>query len=277
MICLSNLFLNFQIPVLALIAVISAYYCGKTNISSSRQQHTYHAINIRIVITICLVILPIIRAYIILTNTAIPLVHDEVQDYSTPVPKRLDISFHRNINSSLNDTDIISRIRDGLNHTIRFAKSILSPESSVKATTVTPATSFTYIYGTIPTFTDKFTSVKPVDYLVASTEGLAWVMHLCFILSLKRGRNPNPRGPVLIRALIFLLIVISVLLLRSHINNTSKDDVLPNLSLGFSISVVTLLILYTITLIPGPSRSERTRASSRNVIVSILSQNCFTF
>lgn len=267
MICLPNLFLNFQIPVLALIAVISAYYCGKTNISSSRQQHTYHAINIRIVITICLVILPIIRAYIILTNTTIPLVHDEVQDYSTPVPKRMDISFHRNINPFLNDTDIISRIRDGLNYTVKFAKSILLPESSVKDTIVTPATPFTYIYGTSK-FTDKFTSVKPVDYLVASTEGLAWVMHLCFILSLKRGRNPNPRGPVLIRALIFLLVVISVLLLRSHINNTSKDDVLPNLSLGFSISVVTLLILYTITLIPGPSRSERTRASSRNVIVS---------
>ncbi|KAL6434970.1 hypothetical protein ACFW04_005255 [Cataglyphis niger] len=265
-ICFQQLCL--QIPVLALIAVISAYYCGKTNISSSRQQHTYHAINIRIVITICLVILPIIRAYIILTNTVIPLVHDEVQDYSTPVPKRLDISFHRNINLSLNDTDIISRIRDGLNHTIRFAKSILSPESSVKDTIVTPATSFTYIYGTTPKFTsDKFTSVKPVDYLVASTEGLAWVMHLCFILSLKRGRNPNPRGPVLMRALIFLLIVISVLLLRSHINNTSKDDVLPNLSLGFSISVVTFLILYIITLIPGPSRSERMRTSSRNVII----------
>lgn len=213
-------------------------------------------------------ILPIIRAYIILTNTTIPLVHDEVQDYSTPVPKRLDISFRRNINPSLDETDIISRIYDGLNHTVRFAKSILSPESSVKDTTAIPVEPYTNNYETILKITDKFTSAKPVDYLVASTEGLAWVMHLCFILSLKRGRNPNPRGPVLIRALIFLLVVISVLLLRSHINNTPKDDVLPNLSLGFSISVVTLLILYTITLIPGPSRPERTRASSRNVTVS---------
>lgn len=212
-------------------------------------------------------ILPIIKAYIILTNTTIPLVHNEVQDYSTPVPKRLDISTYRNINPSLDETDIISRIRDGLNHTIRFAQSMLLPESNVKATTVTAASSPIYNYDTTSKITDKFTSAKPVDYLVASTEGLAWVMHLCFILSLKRGRNPNPRGPVLIRALIFLLIVISVLLLHNHIDNTPKDDVLPNLSLGFSISVVTLLILYIITLIPGP-RQEHTRASSRNVTVS---------
>jgi len=115
--------------------------------------------------------------------------------------------------------------------------------------------------------TDQFTSAKPVDYLVAGTEGLAWVVHLCYLLSLKRGRSPNPRGPVLIRALILLLIVVSVLLLRSHINNKPKDDVLPNLSLGFSISVVTLLILYIITLIPGVSSSER--VSSRNVTVRV--------
>lgn len=208
-------------------------------------------------------ILPIIRAYIILTNTIIPL-HNKVQDYSTPVPKRLDISFHKNINSSLeNETDIISRIHE-LNHTLRFAESILLPENSVKDIT-TPVTLYNNNYES--NITDKFTSAKPVDYLVAGTEGLGWVVHLCFILSLKRGRNPNPRGPVLIRALIFLLIVVSALLLRSHVNNTPKDDVLPNLSLGFSITIVILLILYAITLIPG-SRSERTRASFRNATVS---------
>lgn len=214
-------------------------------------------------------ILPIIRAYIILTNTVIPLVHNEVQDYSTPVPKSLDTSIHRNINSSLmsdNELDIISRIRDGLNHTLRFAESILSPEGSVKDITTTPTL---YINNYESNITDKSTSAKPVDYLVAGTEGLAWVVHLCFILSLKRGRSPNPRGPVLIRALIFLLIVVSALLLRSHINNKPKDDVLPNLSLGFSITIVTLLILYAITLIPGPNRPEyRTRASFRNATVS---------
>jgi len=188
------------------------------------------------------VILPIIRAYIILTNTFIPLVHSKVENYSTPVQKGLDISIHKNINLSLkNEIDIINRIRDGLNHTLRFAESILSPQSGVKDTTITPVTLYTNNYES--NITDKSTSAKPVDYLVAGTEGLTWVVHLCFILSLKRGRNPNPRGPILMR-LIFLLIVVSGLLLRSHINNKLKDDVLPNLSLGFSITIVILLICH---------------------------------
>ncbi|XP_012524038.1 multidrug resistance-associated protein 7 isoform X1 [Monomorium pharaonis] len=251
--------LCLQIPVLALLAIISAYYCGRRDSSSSRQQDAYNAINIRILITICLVILPIIRAYIILTNTTIPLVHDEVKGYSTPV--KLDISTNRNANLLENEIDIISRIRNGLNDTLTFVKSILS-DGSVKDTT-TPIALYTNYETKI---TDKATSAKPVDYLVAGTEGLAWVVHLCFILSLKRGRSFNPRGPVLIRALIFLLIVVSALLLRSHINNKPKDDVLPNLSLGFSITIVTLLILYAITLIPG--RPEQTRTLFRNAIAS---------
>ncbi|XP_011176315.1 multidrug resistance-associated protein 7 [Solenopsis invicta] len=259
-ICFQQLCL--QIPVLAFIAIISAYYCGRRDTSSARQQCAYHALNIRILITICLVILPIIRAYIILTNTVIPL-HDSVES-GTSVPERLDIFTRRNINSSLgNETDIISRIRDGLNHTLRFAESIFSLKSSTEDIT-TPVALYTNYESNI---TDKFTSAKPVDYLVAGTEGLAWVVHLCFILSLKRGRNSNPRGPVLVRALIFLLIVISSLLLRSHINNKPKDDVLPNLSLGFSITIVILLILYTITLIPGPDRPERMRSSFQNTTV----------
>ncbi|XP_070518623.1 ATP-binding cassette sub-family C member 10 isoform X2 [Cardiocondyla obscurior] len=253
-----------MIPVLALIAIISAYYCGKRN-TLSIQRHVYHAINLRILITICLVILPIIRAYIILTNTNIPLVHNKVQNFSTPVLKGLEIFPSRNINSLENETDIISRIRDGLNHTLRFAESILSGGGNIQDINSTPAALYSNKYEL--NVTDKATSAKPVDYLVAGTEGLAWVMHLFFILSLKRGRNPNPRGPISIRALIFLLIVVSALLLRSHINNKAKDDVLPNLSLGFSITVVILLILYAITLIPGPSRSERTRASFQNAAV----------
>ncbi|KAG5326417.1 MRP7 protein, partial [Pseudoatta argentina] len=259
--------LCLQIPVLAFLAIISAYHSGKRSTSSSQQYHICHVINLRILITICLVILPIIRAYIILTDTTIPLGHTQVQDYSTPIPKVLNISIHKNINSSLeNETDIISKKRDGLNHTLRFVESIFSSEIDVKDTTIPPAILYTNNYEL--NITDKFTSAKPVDYLVAGTEGLAWVVHLCFILSLKRGWNLNPRGPVLIRALICLLIVVSVLLLRSHINNKPKDDVLPNLSLGFSITTVILLILYVITLIPGPGRPERMRASlQRNVTI----------
>ncbi|KYM96883.1 PREDICTED: multidrug resistance-associated protein 7 [Cyphomyrmex costatus] len=259
--------LCLQIPVLALLAIISAYHCGKRNTSLSHQQHVCHIINLRILITICLVILPIIRAYIILTNASIPLDLNQVQSYSTPVPKILDISIHQNLNSSLeNETDIISKIHDGLNHTLKFVESIFSSKIGVQHTTTPPAILYTNNYEL--NIKDKFTSAKPIDYLVAGTEGLAWVVHLCFLLSLKHGRNSNPRGPVSMRALICLLIVVSVLLLRSHINNKPKDDVLPNLSLGFSITVVILLILYTMTLIPGPARRDHTRASlQRNVTI----------
>ncbi|XP_014478346.1 PREDICTED: multidrug resistance-associated protein 7 isoform X2 [Dinoponera quadriceps] len=260
--------LCLQIPVLVLIAVISAYHCGKRHAVITRQQHVNYAINIRILITICLVILPIIRAYIILTNTTIPSIRNEVGDHNTLEPQRSAIPSSESINITLNGTDIV-RIGDEFDHVAGLAESLFSRDNSVKniaAVTVTP-----YIgdyEGKLSKIKDQFTSAKPVDYLVAGTEGLAWVVHLCFILSLKRGRRgPNPRGPILVRALILLLIVISVLLLRSHVNNKPKDDVLPNLSLGFSISVVTLLILYTITLIPGPGRPEHSRASSRNITV----------
>jgi len=207
-----------------------------------------------------------VRAYIILTNTTIPQ-HNDVQDYSTPVPERLQTSPHIDVNSSLYETDVISRIRGGLDNTVRFAKAVLSSENNVKSTTIAASSYIDNYELTTAEVTDQFTSAKPVDYLVAGTEGLAWVVHLCYLLSLKRGRSPNPRGPVLIRALILLLVVVSVLLLRSHIKNKPKDDVLPNLSLGFSISVVTFLILYIITLIPGASSSER--VSSRNVTVRV--------
>ncbi|KAG7213689.1 hypothetical protein KM043_002932 [Ampulex compressa] len=137
------------------------------------------------------------------------------------------------------------------------------PQNS-KSMTSLLGTPYTQNYeATIMSVKNKATSAKPVDYLVAGTEGLAWVMHLCFILSIRRGINFNPRGPLLIRALLLLLIVISILLLRSHINNKTNDDVLPNMSLGFSISVVTLLILYALTLIPGHGRSEHTRRLSQ--------------
>lgn len=101
---------------------------------------------------------------------------------------------------------------------------------------------------------------KPIDYLVAGIEGLAWFVHLCFLLNLKRGNNYNPRGPLLIRVLIFFLMVVSVLLFRSHLNHQGDDDVVPNLSLGFSISIIILLILYVLTLVPSNDTTlQRTR------------------
>ncbi|XP_033313580.1 multidrug resistance-associated protein 7 [Bombus bifarius] len=262
-ICFQQLCL--QIPVLICIAIISAYHCGKRNIYPIRHFGSNYVIKLRLIITVCLIILPILRAYIILSNTVLaPPKHvlssnDQIQEYIMTSTKKPDVS--------LEDSSILHHIQDEWNRTIDFAKSILFPKNSIQNITESSVISNTQEYDLILTAVkDKVTSAKPIDYLVAGTEGLAWVVHLCFITSLRRGRNFNPRGPVSLRALIFLLIVISTLLLRSHIKYNPQNDVLPNLSLGFSISVVTLLILYAITLIPSHSNLQDMRSSQFNEI-----------
>lgn len=254
-------FLNiFQIPVLTCIAIISAYHCGKRNVYSIRHYGSTYFINLRIIITICLVILPILRAYIIVTNTVLdPSSDNSIQKYIMTSTKKPELF--------MNNSNILHQIQDEWNHTINIAKLIFFPKNSIQNTTQSSVITTTQEYNPIfTTIKNKVTSAKPIDYLVAGTEGLAWVVHLCFILSLKKGRDFNPRGPVSIRALILLLIVISALLLRSHIKYNPQNDVLPNLSLGFSIIVVTLLILYALTLIPGHSSLRDTRSSQYNEV-----------
>ncbi|XP_043508427.1 ATP-binding cassette sub-family C member 10 [Frieseomelitta varia] len=255
--------LCLQIPVLTCIAIISAYHCGKRNIYSIHHFGSNYVIKLRIIITMCLIILPILRAYIILSNTVLaPSKHTLSSNNSIHIitsTERPDISSE--------SSHILYQIQDKWNHTIDFAKSILFPKTSIQNVTDSPIISNIQKYNPILiTVKDKTTSAKPIDYLVAGTEGIAWVVHLCFIMNLRKGRNFNPRGPVLIRALIFLLIVISILLLRSHIKYNPQNDVLPDLSLGFSISVVTLLILYAVTLIPGHNSLRDMRSSQYNEI-----------
>lgn len=261
-------FLNtFQIPVLICIAIISAYYYGKKNAYTTRHFNSNYVINFRITITVYLLILPILRAYIILTNSTptsskyVPTTN-AMQEYVTSSSKKPD--------ASLESSNILQQIQNEWNHTIDFAKSIFFPEHSIQNTTessVINTESNTEDYGPILVgVKNTVLSAKPIDYLVAGTEGLAWAVHLCFVSSLKGGRNFNLRGPVSIRALIFLLIVISILLLRSHINHKPENDVLPNLSLGFSITEVTLLILYALTLIPGHNSLRDMRSSQFNEV-----------
>lgn len=211
----------------------------------------------------CLIILPILKAYIILSNTVLaPSKHilssnNSIQVYIITSTERPDISSE--------SSHILHQIQDKWNHTIDFAKSILFPKTNIQNDS--PIISNIQKYNPILiTVKDKITSAKPIDYLVAGTEGIAWVVHLCFIMNLRKGRNFNPRGPVLIRALIFLLIVISILLLRSHIKYSPQNDVLPDLSLGFSISVVTLLILYAVTLVPSHNSLQDMRSSQFNEV-----------
>lgn len=253
--------LCLQIPVLVCIAIISAYHCGKRNTSLSRHYRSNSVINIRVLITVCLAVLPVIKAYIILTNTTLLPPSDGP---ANSIAMRSDALLN-NADMSLGIPNLINHIQDGLNYTINSGKSLVSPEvQNINEPTFVPSTQSDK--PVLLMLGNKVTSAKPIDYLVAGVEGLAWVVHLCFILSLRHARNTNPRGPVLVRALMFLLTVISVLLLRTHVRNKPQDEVLPNLSLGFSISVVTLLILYAITLIPGHSSLQDMRTSRFNEV-----------
>ncbi|XP_076628531.1 ATP-binding cassette sub-family C member 10 [Colletes latitarsis] len=256
--------LCLQIPVLICIAIISAYHCGKRNTYSFLHDGSNSAIQFRILITMCLVILPIIRACIILFNTTVVPPNNVPSNNS--IPHAYLMASYKNSESTWDSSNILNEIKNGLNRTVDFTKSILFPKNSIQNTEpslILNTQDYNLIFSRVK---DTATAAKPIDYLVAGTEGLAWVVHICFILSLRRGRDFNPRGPVLIRALIFLLLVISTLLLRSHIKHNSQDDVLPNLSLGFSISVVILLTLYAITLIPGHDSFQDMRSSRFNEI-----------
>ncbi|XP_066599672.1 ATP-binding cassette sub-family C member 10 isoform X2 [Prorops nasuta] len=251
-ICFQQLCL--QVPVLALLAIISSYYCGKRNLTVFRENNSNPALNLRVIVTICLAILPIIRAYIILTNTKFPSKSNELSKENIIMPRILTTTPKSNLDGFLENENIIQKLKDGLNYSSNIVRLLFPFDNTIK-TTMMPTTmaGHNYTYkDEIKLFMikDKQSSAKPIDYLVAGIEGLAWFVHVCFILCLRKGNIYNPRGPLIIRVLIFLLIVISILLLRSHVNYKSIDDVLPNLSLGFSISVVILLFIYTLTLIP---------------------------
>ncbi|XP_017878786.1 multidrug resistance-associated protein 7 [Ceratina calcarata] len=251
-VCFQQLYL--QIPVLVCIAIVSAYYCGRRHTYSSPHLISTNAINWRVAIIICLVILPILKAYIILTNTILAPSKNVLPNSVLLQESTTTTTTTESPEAFFNTPDLIHRIQTDLNHTIDYAKSLIFPRSVQTSTGPSIMSNLPDNNLMSATVEDNVTCAKPIDYLVAATEGLAWVVHLCLILSLKRGRGQerfNPRGPLLIRALIFLLMVISTLLLRSHIKYKTQADVLPNLSLGFSVSVVTLLVFYAVTLIPG--------------------------
>lgn len=220
-------------PTLALLAIISAYYCGRrVSLNNYPDRPSHWAITSRLIITICLIILPIIRAYIILTNTTLQPQPEPNTNTSTPAPFSPTI-----VNSSSNYLS-----------TNNCSKIILNRKNTLESSELIDGN---YRFNQRP-------EVKPIDYLIAATEGLAWVVHFCFILSLQRGSRRSQRGPVIIRALIFMLIGVSVLILRTHIKHPSTNDTLPHLSLIFSSAVVTLMILYALTLLPsGNSRNSR--------------------
>ena len=260
-------FIFFQIPVLALIAITSAYYCGRRTYSASREYLSTKAINFRLFITICLAILPIIKAYIILTNTTLPLNNLEAREFKIQLNNTRQTTAIPLI-SSTTSLSWIKSLEDKFNGTGSLANLLFSSGKRMRRT-LSQETQHENFNIKFSKLDDKATSAKPVDYLVAGTEGLAWIIHFCFTLSLRKSSMSHPRGPVFIRVLIVLLLGISGLFLKNHFDQKPQDDVLPNLSLGFSITEVVLLVLYVLTLIPDRRVINR-RRNSRLGEVSVL-------
>ncbi|XP_069682959.1 ATP-binding cassette sub-family C member 10 [Periplaneta americana] len=99
-------------------------------------------------------------------------------------------------------------------------------------------------------------SLLPVDYLLAGIEGLAWLVHLGFILALRHRLGISLRGPVSVRVIWTLSFVLSAVSLRSYIllrHNVSVPTLLKSayLSYGFSIASLILQCLYLLTLLPS--------------------------
>ncbi|XP_051169843.1 ATP-binding cassette sub-family C member 10 [Leptopilina boulardi] len=249
--CFQQLYL--QIPVLVLIAITSAYYCGRQSYSISREYFSTKSINFRLLLIFCLGILPIIKAYIILSNTTLSVNLDlktgnnlfQITTTTTTTPIPIFSNWMKKIEGQLNDTQSVINLfllSEKHGNVLKKNENKIYDENLLK-------------------LDDKATSAKPVDYLVAGTEGLAWIVHFCFTLSLRKSIMTNPRGPIFMRVLIILLLGISALFLKNHIDQIPQDDVLPNLSLGFSITNVVLLILYIFTLIPDRRENSRRRTS----------------
>lgn len=255
--CFQQLYL--QIPILVLIAITSAYYCGRQSYSISREYFSTKSINFRLILILCLGILPIIKAYIILSNTTLSLNLD-LQKSSNNYLIQTITTTTTPMTTTSQFSNWMKKIEGDINDTQSVINLFLLPEKHVK--TIVPKENENEILNeNLLKLDDKETSAKPIDYLVAGTEGLAWIVHFCFTLSLRRSNMTNPRGPILMRVLIILLLGISALFLKHHIDQIPRDDVLPNLSLGFSITNVVLLILYIFTLIPDRRTNSRRRTS----------------
>ena len=91
-----------------------------------------------------------------------------------------------------------------------------------------------------------FEMFRPVDYLTAGVEIIAWFVHSGYVLSLRHENKIH--GPVIVRVLWTLLVILAVINLRSQIlTSHSNDDFVYHVKFGFSFTLVFLQICYGLT------------------------------
>ncbi|XP_046387603.1 ATP-binding cassette sub-family C member 10 [Ischnura elegans] len=90
-----------------------------------------------------------------------------------------------------------------------------------------------------------------IDYVNHGMQCFSWLIHFIYVLALKTRLSVSPRGPSLGIFVWLLNSVVSCIYLRSLAISDFRHSLSLTLNLAFSISSVTLLISYALTLIPS--------------------------
>lgn len=96
--------------------------------------------------------------------------------------------------------------------------------------------------------------ILKISYFLCAVQGITWITHFFFCLSLRKFFGRSPRGPVLVRVTWTSIFVLTVISLRSHYLRYAHSDKADfSLFLSYTFSVVNFLlqIMYALSLLPG--------------------------
>ncbi|XP_053612286.1 ATP-binding cassette sub-family C member 10 [Plodia interpunctella] len=91
--------------------------------------------------------------------------------------------------------------------------------------------------------TQKYFVLYPVDYFLAGTSCLSWLVHFGYVLALKQRLGVSSRGPTLLVFLWSLSAILNVIALRTNILTIS--------SMTFNITILCFHSVYLISLLPS--------------------------
>lgn len=100
--------------------------------------------------------------------------------------------------------------------------------------------------------------IEKIFYFVSAMEGFTWLTHLMYTLALRSRLGLSSRGPVTVCVLWTLILVMSIISMRTHIiiyNNTEKPTYSIYYSYAFSICNVMVHLVYGLTMLPSVGES----------------------
>lgn len=91
------------------------------------------------------------------------------------------------------------------------------------------------------------------NYMLSALEPFTWILHLCFLLSLKQRLGPTLRGPVLLGSLWTMYVCVYLVNVRTyfimHMENSDSAQI--TIQLIISCLEAILLVIYILTLLPS--------------------------